>query len=471
MPPALRRLPLLAIAVTVLLAVPGRAEGVDPADLAFWQSIENSADPAEYRAYLDAFPDGRFAPLARLRARGGAGAAAPARPAAAPDRDEIAFWASIENSQSPAEFQAYLDAYPHGRFAELARLRLAALGGGEAGEQAGSVSLETEDAGATAIGLVEDIAGLADDGARRGVLPVIGKGAAQNLADLYRQRAVDLAIVQADVLDDAKAQHRYPGMTGTLTYIAKLYNEELHLLARRGIKSIADLAHQKVSLGPQGAGAAVTAGRLFQLLKIPVETENDDTRAALDKLRQGEIAALAVVAAKPAGLFRGLDGKDGLHFLAVPINPAVTAAFVPTRLDAADYPGLIAPNQPVDAVAVGAVLAVANLTPGSARWDAVARFTDRFFTQFDTLLGPGRHQKWREVNLAAELPGWRRFPPAAEWLRRNQGVGAISPQALQAIFTRFIDERQQAAGGPPVPAQQKEDLFKEFQRWQSSQLR
>ena len=47
----------------------------------------------------------------------------------------------------------------------------------------------------------------------------------------------------------------------------------------------------------------------------------------------------------------------------------------------------------------------------------------------------------------------------------------MSPDALRAIFTRFIDERQQAAGGPPVPAQQKDDLFKEFQRWQSSQAR
>lgn len=44
----------------------------------------------------------------------------PPQPAADP---ELVFWESIRNSQNPAEFQAYLNAYPQGRFAELARLR------------------------------------------------------------------------------------------------------------------------------------------------------------------------------------------------------------------------------------------------------------------------------------------------------------------------------------------------------------
>lgn len=36
-------------------------------DLAFWESIRNSRSAAEYRAYLDAYPNGRFASLARTR--------------------------------------------------------------------------------------------------------------------------------------------------------------------------------------------------------------------------------------------------------------------------------------------------------------------------------------------------------------------------------------------------------------------
>lgn len=63
-------------------------------DLAFWESIRNSRNAAEYRAYLDAYPSGRFASLARTREqeyRAGpavpAPAAATSQPAGAPQRD------------------------------------------------------------------------------------------------------------------------------------------------------------------------------------------------------------------------------------------------------------------------------------------------------------------------------------------------------------------------------------------------
>ncbi len=36
-------------------------------ELTFWETIRNSENPAEYRAYLDAYPNGRFVPLARAR--------------------------------------------------------------------------------------------------------------------------------------------------------------------------------------------------------------------------------------------------------------------------------------------------------------------------------------------------------------------------------------------------------------------
>lgn len=49
----------------------------DPADLAMWQSIAHSTKPEEYRAYLETFPNGRFAGLARLRAASAAPQAAP----------------------------------------------------------------------------------------------------------------------------------------------------------------------------------------------------------------------------------------------------------------------------------------------------------------------------------------------------------------------------------------------------------
>jgi uncharacterized protein len=56
--------------------------------------------------------------------------------------------------------------------------------------------------------------------------------------------------------------------------------------------------------------------------------------------------------------------------------------------------------------------------PGSERYRKVARFTDAFFGKFQQFLQPPRHPKWQEVNLAATVPGWKRFPAAQEWLQR-----------------------------------------------------
>ncbi len=336
----------------------------------------------------------------------------------------------------------------------------------------GVVQLETMGANGASVRIGEDLANVVDDGATRRVLPIVGKGSLQNIIDLKALRGIDIAILQADVLDYARQQNLFPGIERSFSYITKLYNEELHLLARADIKTVADLANQKVNVDLPGAGSGITTRRLFGLLRIQANLTEDDQGVAIEKLRRGEIAAVAFVAGKPAPLFVGLDGKDGLHFLSVPLNPAITATFVPTRLSAEDYPGLVPAEQPVDTVAVGTVLAAANLPVLSDRYRNMVNFVDAFFTRFQSLTEPGHHPKWRDVNLAAEFPGWVRFPPAEEWLRRNAPVASnVKQQDLKTIFSRFIEERQQAAGGQVMTQQQRDELFNQFQRWQSGQAR
>jgi len=336
----------------------------------------------------------------------------------------------------------------------------------------GVVELETGRASGISVRIAEDLANIIDDGATRRVLPVVGKGSLQNITDLKLLRGIDLAILQTDVLDYARQANYFPGIETWVTYIAKLYNEEFHLLARRDIRSVGDLANQKVNVDLRGAGTAITAGRLFDLLKILITPTYDDQEVALGKLRSGEIAALAFVAGKPAPLFCSITAEEGLHFLAIPLNPAVTAAYVPTRFSAQDYPGLVPGDQPVDSVAVGTLLAAANLQYGSERYRNLVNFVDAFFTGFQLLLDPGHHPKWHEVNIMAELPGWRRFPPAEQWLQRNAPVAAApNLQDLRAIFSRFIDERQQATGGLPMTQQEKDQLFGQFEMWQRGQIR
>lgn len=332
----------------------------------------------------------------------------------------------------------------------------------------GAVELETEGASNISVRIAEEIADIVDDGATRRVLPVVGRGAVQNFSDLSQLHGIDMAILQTDVIDYLRQQHLL-GANSSITYITKLYNEEFHLLARPDIQSVADLGGQTVNIDRPASGTAITATRIFDFLTIAPNFSNDTEQVALEKLKKGDIAAVAFVAGKPAPLFDGIDNSQGLHLLSIPLNTKITSAYLPARITAADYPGLVAQNQPIDTIAVGAVLAVANLQPLSERYRNVANFVETFFTGFQSLLTPGHHPKWRDVNLAADVPGWKRFPAADQWLKRNAAVAkGPEPDNLKQIFERFIEERLLVAGGK-MSQDQKDDLFNQFQHWQSTQ--
>ena len=102
-------------------------------EIEFWDSIKNSVSANEYEAYLEQYPEGSFAALARLRLEAIAKDAAGMRDPQ--DREvELAFWESVRESDNPALIQAYLQKYPKGEFSPLAEIRIGELldGGGRA---------------------------------------------------------------------------------------------------------------------------------------------------------------------------------------------------------------------------------------------------------------------------------------------------------------------------------------------------
>src|SRR5215472_9322128 len=117
-----------------------------------------------------------------------------------------------------------------------------------AGTSQGAVVFETEGSVWISSRSDEELARTLNDGSRRRILPVIGTGSLQNVLDLRLLREIDIAIIQKDVLVYAKQRNIVPHIDSWLTYMTTLYNEEFHLIARAEIKSIADLANQKVSV-------------------------------------------------------------------------------------------------------------------------------------------------------------------------------------------------------------------------------
>ena len=264
------------------------------------------------------------------------------------------------------------------------------------------------------------------------VLPIVGKGSLQNISDILNVRDVDIGIVQSDVLSYLRQRPSLVGLTNNISYLAKLYDEEVHVLARAEVATAADLNGKRVAVDARGSGTALTASVIFDALGIKPVVVNDDPETALGKLKRGELDALIYVTGKPARLFTDAGGSN-LHLLALPLNQTLLQIYLPSRFDHADYPGLVPDGASVDTVAVGAVMAVYNWAPGTERYARLSRFVDAFFDNLPDLQTPAHHPKWKQVSLTAQVPGWSRFREAQQWLQRH---GTTIPEPATRANTR-----------------------------------
>jgi len=122
------------LAPTVTAAPESSVGGTAAFELTFWDAIKESKDPAEFTAYLEQYPEGSFTALAEARRNALLEeSATPAEPPEPVPTDpdlagiELAFWGSVKDSEDPAEFTAYLKKYPSGAFTTLAEARRQAL--------------------------------------------------------------------------------------------------------------------------------------------------------------------------------------------------------------------------------------------------------------------------------------------------------------------------------------------------------
>jgi hypothetical protein len=130
-----------------------------------------------------------------------------------------------------------------------------------------------------------------------------------------------------------------------------------------------------------------------------------------------------------------------------------------------DYPTLVPEGQSVDTLAVPAVLAVFNWSKGTDRHRRVERFVESLFTKWEKFLQPPRHPKWRDVNLAATVPGWNRWGVAEEMLKRIRPKEAA--QVASGDFTNFLQNKGNVAAS--LTQEQREALFREFLQWRDRQ--
>jgi TRAP-type uncharacterized transport system substrate-binding protein len=271
------------------------------------------------------------------------------------------------------------------------------------------------------IRLAAEIARIVDDGDNLHVLPIVTRGATENLNSLLYLKGVDAAIINSDALEEYKVQ--LPEIQDRIRYILNLFPSELHVFVRPEIQRLEDLAGKKVNFNTQGTAAAYTGPLVFSRLGIDVDKTFIPHQVALEQMKKGEMAAVVFITSKPIDAF--LKGKfdPGFKFLPVNFDKKFEDYYVPATLEAAEYPALIKPGERIQTIAVPTVLIAFNWPVGSNRYQRVARFTQYLFNRIDKLQGAGFDAKWKSVNLAATVPGVaKRFSAAQEWLD-NQVTG------------------------------------------------
>jgi TRAP-type uncharacterized transport system substrate-binding protein len=287
-----------------------------------------------------------------------------------------------------------------------------------------------------------------DDGENLRVLPIVSYGGNENVNDLLYLKGVDMAITYVDTFELYKKAGQVRNIEQRINYISELLVGEFYLYARPEIKTLKDLEGKKVSLSTKGSSATTTGPIVFERLGVRPDIVYINNTVALEKMKTGEIAAIASTGGKPNDLFVKLKPEPGFHFLSIDYGPKLADYYVPCPLSHDDYPQLIPEGQTIETLCMQAVLAVYNFPKGSDRARRIGRFIDYYFDRFDKLKQPSFHPKWKDVNLAAKVPGWNRYWQAAEKLASTTSAVA-TPSAAAA--------NRDPAG--------REKIFQDYMKW------
>ena len=185
-----------------------------------------------------------------------------------------------------------------------------------------TIALVSGNLNATYLSIAYDLSAVLDDGDNLRILPVIGKGGGQNIRDVRFLKGIDLGITQSNLLNAFRRSNEIGNIDDKVVYIAKLYNEEMHLVVRAdsGITSIEQLEGKRVNFSDIGSGTQLSTRDIFERLGIkPIEVNMGQADAA-EALKRGEIAATILIAGKPTGSNTKLKTTDGFKSCRWPIR-------------------------------------------------------------------------------------------------------------------------------------------------------
>jgi len=328
---------------------------------------------------------------------------------------------------------------------------------------AGTVTVITAPIGGPMSVMGSDMAAVLDDGDKLRVLPILGKGSAQNLIDIIRLKNIDMGFVTADALEFVKTDSRIPDIAKRVRYIAPLFHNDIHIVARQEIRTLRDLNGKRVfaerSIGLPAA--RIIFGRMG--VEADIDSQTDPT-GGLQKLLSGERDAWIASVSKNSPIIKEIKNEGGkFHLLTIPYEQSLQDIYLPSTFSSEEFPNLVPHCDKVESLAVSTVLMVYNWPLQSDRYRRVARFVDALFDHIEQLQRPPRNPKWRDTVISADVVGLVRFKAAQDWLDRNRGdtTSQSAPPAGADEFRRFLVER---SGGRSVSPDAAARLYDDFRR-------
>ncbi|MDM8546817.1 TAXI family TRAP transporter solute-binding subunit [Candidatus Venteria ishoeyi] len=236
------------------------------------------------------------------------------------------------------------------------------------------------------------------------VVPSIGS--VENIVKVYEFPSIQLGIAQLDSMSfqSLQALVRRMGVSGELQHILKnmqvvlpLYQEEVHVLAQKNIKSLQDLAGKTIAIGSRASGTHGTALNILHMFGVqPKKMIPLDAHRAIQAMSQGKLDALFYVSAAPAQLLqKNVNTDSGLHLLAIDLtkvsDSALKSVYKTKQLPANTYAWQ---KQAVTMLSVGSVL----FTADTGECSLVGQFAGLLYNNLKILQEKG-HPKWKEVTF------------------------------------------------------------------------
>jgi len=236
----------------------------------------------------------------------------------------------------------------------------------------------------------------------------------------------ELGFTLGSVLADAWTGNKEAGFDTPFTKlraITKIYTQFMQIAAsnRSGIKTLADLKGKRVSIGPEGSGAALDAAAIFKAAGfIPGDLTNFVHAPFTQSFRMVEQGALDAVL-QPGGL--GIEAVR--HILAsgqaalVPISPEVVAKIANQGYGAGIIPADTYDGQPGDIPT--AVVMNFLVTREGVGDDVAYMMTKSLFDHLDQLVQT--HPAAKEINVKKATVGLPiPLHPGAERYYREIGI-------------------------------------------------